>query len=374
MPEMVERESLDLRYEAYRMRNPRVEEKILCALRSGSVEEPLLGVDCAGRRILLDGFKRVRCAALLRIHMLPYTALGEDRAQGILSLLRGPGMRGLTILEQARFVEELSGMHGLSAAEIATQLSRSKAWVCLRQGLIAETPPAVLAKLMASEFSTYAYLYIVRPFMRINGRRRGVAEDFIKAVSGKGLSVREIRFLFQGYHSGSDDFREQVRLGRLQVLLRARLSAEGYSTAERQWLEALEAVGRQLRAALGAGPPPTDFSPAFAAEAGLLSEWVFKLGSAFLALTRRVYAESQRTVGHLPVAPGGDGGTRDRAADEGQPEHGPEGDRRAGAAADRPSPPEAAARGGTAPKTVRGMPGLCAARLGTLDPGAPGPD
>jgi hypothetical protein len=373
MPEMVERESLDLRYEAFRMRNPRLEEKILCALRSGGVEEPVLGVDCEGRHILLDGFKRVRCAALLHIHTLPYAAVGQDQAQGILTLLRGPGIRGLTILEQARFVEELAVTHGLSVAEIAAQLSRSKAWVCLRQGLIAETTPAVLEKLLAGEFSSYAYLYIVRPFIRINRRRRGAAEDFIKAVSGQELSVRQIRFLFRGFLSGSDDFREQVRLGRLDVLLRAGLSATAWNPAERHWLEALEAVGRQLRAALSSEPPPTEFSTAFAAEAGLLSARVLKLGSAFLELTRRLHAETERAVGDLSVAPTGHGGARDRAPAQGEPQHGAPGDPGAGAAGDQKPAAVAAARGGVAAETVRGMPRLCPAGWGALGAGAPDP-
>jgi hypothetical protein len=333
----------------------------------------VLGVDCEGRHILLDGFKRVRCAALLHIHTLPYAAVGQDQAQGILTLLRGSHLRGLTILEEARFVEALSTSHGLAVSEISRQLSRSQGWVSMRLHVVAQTPSAVLEKLLAGEFSTYAYLYLVRPFMRMNPRRGGEIAEFIEAVSGKGLSVREIRFLFQGFMRGSDDFREQVRLGRLALLLNPLRRAGGWSAQERRWLEVLAAVGRQLYAGLGAGPPPGEISAAFAAEAGLLSESVLKAGGEFFERVRRLHAESQRAVGTLPVASTGDGGARDRAAAQGEPQHGAPGDPGAGAAGDPKPAAVAAARGGVAAEAVRGMPRLCPAGWGTLGAGAPDP-
>ena len=57
--------------------------------------------------ILLNGFKRYRCASKLRIRMVPYASLGEDEVAGILNLLRISNDRSLRILEQARFIDEL---------------------------------------------------------------------------------------------------------------------------------------------------------------------------------------------------------------------------------------------------------------------------
>ena len=70
--------------------------------------------------------------------MAPYASLGEDEALGIVNLLRVSKDRSLTILEQARFIDELRQLHRMSVAEIADQLSRSKSGVSMRLGLIGE--------------------------------------------------------------------------------------------------------------------------------------------------------------------------------------------------------------------------------------------
>ena len=80
MARSVELAGLDLRYEGYRMRNPVVEARLLAAIAERGIEEALEGVDTAGASILLNGFKRYRCAAKLRIRMAPYASLGEDEA------------------------------------------------------------------------------------------------------------------------------------------------------------------------------------------------------------------------------------------------------------------------------------------------------
>jgi hypothetical protein len=101
MTRSVELSALDLRYESYRMRNPAAEARLLASIAERGIEEALEGVDAAGASILLNGFKRYRCAAKMRIRMAPYMSLGEDEAAAIVTLLRVSNDRSLTILEQA---------------------------------------------------------------------------------------------------------------------------------------------------------------------------------------------------------------------------------------------------------------------------------
>ena len=56
----------------------------------------------------------------------------------------------------------------MSVAEIAEQLSRSKAWVSLRLGLVGQLSPTVREALFAGAFPVYSYLYSLRPFRRLN--------------------------------------------------------------------------------------------------------------------------------------------------------------------------------------------------------------
>ena len=91
MSETVERSSLDLRYEGYRVRHDAAEARLLASIAERGIEKPLSGVDRPEGRLLLDGFRRHRCAAKLGIECVPYVSCGEDVAQGIASLLSAPG-------------------------------------------------------------------------------------------------------------------------------------------------------------------------------------------------------------------------------------------------------------------------------------------
>ena len=79
MTRSVELAALDLRYESYRMRNPAAEARLLASLAERGIEEALEGVDAAGGSILLNGFKRYRCASKLRIRMAALCVAGRRR-------------------------------------------------------------------------------------------------------------------------------------------------------------------------------------------------------------------------------------------------------------------------------------------------------
>ncbi len=107
MSDTVERTSLDLRYQSYRLRNDASEARLLASIAERGIEQPLLGVDTPQGCFLLDGFQRYRCATKLTIECLPYTSLGKEEAMGIAHLMRVPKQKALSILEQAKFVVEL---------------------------------------------------------------------------------------------------------------------------------------------------------------------------------------------------------------------------------------------------------------------------
>jgi len=154
----VERDSLDLRYEGFRLKAPAVEARLLGSIAQRGIEEPLEGVEVQGRGVLLNGFKRYRCARKLRLATVPYSSLGQDEAAAILGLLRGSKERALSILEQAAFIDELRNTQSWSVAQIAAELARSKAWVSVRLGLIGQMSETVRRQLFAGTFPVYSYL------------------------------------------------------------------------------------------------------------------------------------------------------------------------------------------------------------------------
>jgi hypothetical protein len=58
--------------------------------------------------------------------LLPLASWGSDEVAGILKLLRADRAHALSLLEQARLVDELHTERGLRVAEIAQHLGRSK--------------------------------------------------------------------------------------------------------------------------------------------------------------------------------------------------------------------------------------------------------
>jgi predicted transcriptional regulator len=213
MNRSVERTSLDLRFESFRLRNNATEARLLASIAEQGIEQALTGVDTPAGRFLLDGFKRIRCAKRLGIEAVPYVSLGEEEAAGILRLMRASKEKTLHILEQSRFVTELLDVHGMTVAEVAETLSRSKAWVSVRRGLLSEMSETVRAILFRGAFPIYSYMYTLRPFMRINDVRAKQIEQFVEQLAGQKLSHREIELLAHGYFRGPESLRNEIDSG-----------------------------------------------------------------------------------------------------------------------------------------------------------------
>lgn len=289
----IELSSLDGRYEGHRLRDRTAEARLLAGIAERGIAEPLEGVDEGERHVLLNGFKRWRCAHKLGLAIVPYQSLGADAALGIVALLRASNDRALGLLEQAGFVDELKRVHALGVSEIATALSRSKAWVSLRLGLVAELPPLVREKLFAGAFPVYAYMYSVRPFMRINKVGREDVERFVEALSGKRLSVREIEYLAHGYFRGAEALREQIRTGNvtlpLGTLKRADQPSGGGTLFEQAMLRDIEIAGKYLQRVSAKSRDPRLASAAFRAQAQLLLGGLLSHAPVFLESVRELH-------------------------------------------------------------------------------------
>ncbi len=326
MRQEVELSALDLRYESYRMKNPALEGRLLASIARRGIEEPIEGVERSDRSILLNGFKRYRCASKLGIRVAPYASLAEDEAVGILNLLRVSNDRSLTILEQARFIDELRQMHQLTVADIAGELSRSKAWVSMRLGLIGEMTAAVRERIFSGGFPVYPYMYTLRQFMRMNGVSKQDIEDFVVALSGKKLSVREIEQLAHGYFRGPVSFREAIREGHTALVLdrmgQVPQDPDGSSEFERVLLKDLEITHKYMQRSMGKSEDRRLKTRAFQAQAHLLTAGILSQSRAFVEVMRKLHDRCGQTQSGVPAAPGGDGPPPDCAAAPDEPEHG----------------------------------------------------
>ena len=284
--------TFDLRYENYRMRNPAQEARLLASITERGIEEPLEGVDVEARRVLLNGFKRYRCARKLALSIVPYASLGDDAASGIIAVLRTSNHRSLGILEQARFIEDLRTLHRLSVADIAETLSRSKAWVNMRLGLFKEMGETIREKIFSGGFPVYSYMYL-RRFMRMNSTGHEEVDAFVGAVAGKKLSVREIEQLAHGYFRGPEWFRKEVKAGNFALALDRMKGVpdapDGTNGFERVLLGDLEIVGKYMERTTAKSQDPKIRTRTFCAQANLLLAGVLSRLSAFAQAMRSLH-------------------------------------------------------------------------------------
>jgi predicted transcriptional regulator len=249
--------------------------------------------------ILLDGFKRCRCARTLHLHRVPFASWGTDEVAGILKLLRADRQHALTLLEQARFVDDLHTERGLSPADIAQQLGRSPAWVTVRLGLLRELSPVVRDALFAGAFPAYAYLYTLRPFRRLKSVTATNLDQFVGALRGQKLSVRQIEGLAQGFFRGPPSFRQELLQGHLTLALRhleeVPQDPDSCSDCERVLLHDLEQTQKAMLRVIGKSQDPKLQSAAFRAQANLLTAALLGQTSAFLRTLRQLHDRTGQT-------------------------------------------------------------------------------
>jgi hypothetical protein len=293
MSREIELSSLDLRYEGFRLKASALEERLLGSIAQRGIEEPLEGVETKESNVLLNGFKRFRCARKLRLATVPYSSLGPDEAVGILNLLRTANNRALGILEQAAFIAELKNTRQMSVAQIALELSRSKSWVSMRLGLMAEMSAPVRRQLFAGAFPVYSYMYALRQFRRMNGVKPAQIEEFVLAVSGKGLSVREVEQLAHGCFRGPESFRREILKGNLALPLermrQVPQSPDGCNEFERVLLGDLELTQKYMQRVMGKSQDRRLVSRAFHAQSHLLSAGILSRSRAFFHTLRQLH-------------------------------------------------------------------------------------
>lgn len=149
----IERGLINTQYERLRVKDDHREILLRSSILEQGILDPLYTVDMGDAgHVLLDGFKRYRCAVKLNIPTLPVVTLEKDPVIGIVKFLRLSVSKRLAAIEEAGLVDELHVTHGLEVLEIASRLERSVAWVSLRLGLMNEISEDVREKIFLGQF------------------------------------------------------------------------------------------------------------------------------------------------------------------------------------------------------------------------------
>lgn len=278
--EKVELSSIDLRYESCRLKNPAVEKILLTSILHKGIRDPLQGTGNSNCNILLDGFKRYRCAQKLSIKILPFNILSEDEALGIIKLLRMSNARSMNILEQARLIDELKNVFKMSLSEIATHLEKSKSWVAMRSGVVNQMSNYVREQIFQGKFPAYSFMYTLRSFIRMNGIKTEEIDEFVKLVSGKGVSIRDIDLLARGFFRGDGSLSDQLRNGDIHwclTNLKELGSTHGDCTqVEKKLLKEMEISFSYMNRVIYSSRDPRIKSNNFFSQAGIVAGGIVK--------------------------------------------------------------------------------------------------
>jgi hypothetical protein len=169
----------------------------------------------------------------------------------------------------------------------------------MRAGLIGEMSEGVRRALFSGAFPVYPYMYTLRQFMRMNAGGKQEVEEFVAALSGKRLSVRDIEQLAHGYFRGPESFREQIRAGNvalpLEQLRQPEHSADGCNPFERGLLKDLHIIGKYMQRVMGKSRDRRLKTRAFHAQANLLTAGILSRSEAFLETLRQLHDRSGQT-------------------------------------------------------------------------------
>jgi hypothetical protein len=191
----------------------------------------------------------------------------------------------------------------MSVTQIAMHLGCSPAWVSLRLGMIQQMSALIRQKVLSGSFPPRAYLYGVRPFTRVKEASGADADRFVTAVSGRGLSTREIFLLCKVYFQGNRALRVRIEQGDVEQVLEALSSQQvpdGGSgiQATLDNMRSLVAGMDHLIASLAQLPLDGDIAPL---QAHLACAPLLKRIRPFIRSVREFYDRSTEAIGGIGV-------------------------------------------------------------------------
>ena len=258
--------------------------------------------------VLLDGFKRFRCARKLGYTCLPAIIIAQDVLAGIYQLIRQSETTSLNSIEEACLIDVLHNQYSLSASQIAHKLGRSNSWVSLRLGLRAEMSDTVREKILSGAFPLRAYMYCLRKFTRVKAKD---VDAFVLALSSKGLGTRDIFLLAHTYFViGAEVVRKQILTGNIDQTLRmlkttikdrgARGKFDGMESA---LIDDLEECRKHIDCVVAKAETAFTWkNPQFALRMNLLCAVLIGREKKFFKIVKRFYDQSGQTAGSTDPA------------------------------------------------------------------------
>jgi len=158
---------------------------------------------------------------------------------------------------------------------------KGRNWVSLRTGILGEMSEYVAKRVFNGDFPVYSYMYTLRKFIRINTISKNEIDEFVKLVAGKGLSIRDIELLANGFFKGSDNLRQQIKEGNIPWGLNQLKALSPRTTectsAEQMMLRDLESVQRYMQKIICRASDDSFGNATFQVQASLLVQGIIDI-------------------------------------------------------------------------------------------------
>jgi predicted transcriptional regulator len=273
-------ESLNRSLESFKTQDLNEERKLLGKLAEEDLREPISIVGAETNPLVIDGYKRLRCAEKLKWTTIACSVIEEEEGAGIIEFLNRARGKKTNMYEISCFVIELLKKHKMNNGEIAIALGRSKSWVSLRIQFFTGMSDKTKTLIQKGKFPLHAWIYSIRPFTRVNSITVGSIDTFTKIISDSNYSLREINILSKVWFSGEEQQVREIKEGHADwILNRIEKKVQEQSlmsSFEQDYIKTLESLKKSMLKVLSYKSPPS-LSHDFKAQSDLF--YLYLLGS-----------------------------------------------------------------------------------------------
>jgi ParB family chromosome partitioning protein len=201
---------LDLRWEHLRVRQPRLQRRLLTSLAESGQLTPIVVVasaDQPGRYLVIDGHKRIAALQQLGRDTVEATVWPMSDAEALLldRSLRLSAQE--SALEQGWLLSEMEQRFGYSLDELARRFDRSVSWVSRRLALVELLPEAIQQQVREGAIAAQVAMKYLVPMARVNVENCArIAAAFVQHR----CDTRKAGQLYAAWRDGSRMVRERI--------------------------------------------------------------------------------------------------------------------------------------------------------------------
>jgi ParB family chromosome partitioning protein len=201
---------LDRRWEHLRVRQPRLQRRLLASLAESGQQTPIVVVavaDQADRYLVIDGHKRIAALQQLGRDTVEATVWAMSDAEALL-LDRSLRLSAReSALEQGWLLAEMEQRFGYSLEELARRFDRSVSWVSRRLALVELLPEAIQQQVREGTIAAQVAMKYLVPMARVNGDD---CARMAAALVQHRCDTRQAGQLYAAWRDGSRVVRERI--------------------------------------------------------------------------------------------------------------------------------------------------------------------